>query len=332
MLLDATLPPVSLAEVPEIAKEAERLGFDTLWSSETIHDPFLPFALAAEHTRQLKFGTAIAVSFARSPTTMAYTCWDLAQASQGRFVLGLGTQVKAHIERRFGMPWPVSPVAKLRDQIAAMHAVWTAWQSGKRLNYRGEYYKLTLMSPFFTPGPIDHPEIPIFIAGVNTGLARLAGEVADGFLVHPFHSPEYLKQVVLPAIGQGAQKAGRDKKSVSITVTAFVIFDEFQREFVRQQIAFYASTPSYRPVMAVHGLEHAAEELSVLASRAKWAEMPDIISDEMLEFFAVIAEPDGLPAALKDRYLGIADRLTLYKPFLPGDVPDFWEPFVKAWS
>lgn len=332
MLLDANLPPVSLAEVPEIAKEAERLGFETLWSSETIHDPFLPFALAAEHTRQLKFGTAIAVSFARSPATMAYTSWDLAQASQGRFFLGLGTQVKAHIERRFGMPWPESPVAKLRDQIAAVRALWQAWQSGEKLNYRGEYYRLTLMSPFFTPGPIDHPEIPIFIAGVNTGLARLAGEVADGFLVHPFHSPEYLKQVVLPAIEQGAQKAGRDKKSVSITVTAFAIFDEYQREFVRQQIAFYASTPSYRPVMAVHGLEHAAEELSALASRGKWAEMPDIISDDMLEFFAVIADPGGLPAALKDRYQGIADRLTLYKPFLPGDVTDFWEPFVKVWS
>lgn len=332
MLLDAALPPVTLAEVPEIAKEAERLGFDTLWSSETIHDPFLPFALAAEHTRQLRFGTAIAVSFARSPTTMAYTSWDLAQASQGRFILGLGTQVKAHIERRFGMAWPESPVVKLRDQIAAVRALWRAWQSGERLNYRGEYYKLTLMSPFFTPGPIDHPEIPIFIAGVNTGLARLAGEVADGFLVHPFHSPEYLKQVVLPAIDQGAQSAGRNKRAVSITVTAFAIFDDFQREFVRQQIAFYASTPSYRPVMAIHGLEHAAEELSALASRGKWGEMPDVISDEVLEIFAVIANPGELPAALKARYQGIADRLSLYKPLLPGDIRDFWEPFVKAWS
>lgn len=332
MLLDAALPPVPLSAVPEIAIEAERLGFDTLWSTETMHDPFLPFTLAAEHTHALNFGTAVAVSFARSPATMAYTAWDLAQASKGRFCLGLGTQVKAHIERRFGMPWPDSPVTKLRDQIAAMRALWRTWQTGEKLNFRGDYYKLTLMSPFFNPGPIDHPHIPIYIAGVNKGMARLSGEVADGFLVHPFHSPDYLKEVILPAIEKGVNKAGRDKKSISISVTAITICDGEQKEFVRQQIAFYASTPSYRPVMALHGWEKDAEDLSAAAARGKWAEMPEMITDEMLAIFATSAVPEELSAVLKNRYVGIADRLSLYIPFSPGEDLEFWKKFVKAWE
>lgn len=332
MLLDAALPPVSLTAVPDIAIEAERLGFDRLWSSETVHDPFLPFALAAEHTQTLKFGTAVAVSFARSPMTMAYTTWDLAQASKGRFCLGLGTQIKAHIERRFGMPWPESPVTKLRDQVAAMRAIWGAWQSGEKLNFRSNYYKLTLMTPFFNPGPIDFPEIPIYIAGVNQGMAQLTGEVADGFLVHPFHSPEYLKKVILPAIESGASKAGRNEKPVSIAVTAFAICDADQREFVRQQIAFYASTPSYRPVMAMHGWQDVAHELSAAASRGKWLEMPGMITDNMLEVFATTADAEELPAALKERYANLADRLSLYKPFTPGGNTKFWEKIVKNWK
>lgn len=332
MLLDAALPPVPLSMVPEIAMKAERLGFDTLWSSETIHDPFLPLATVAGHTHQLKFGTAVAVSFARSPATMAYTAWDLAQASDGRFCLGLGTQVKAHIERRFGVPWPESPVTKLRDQIAAMRALWRTWQTGEKLNLRSDYYKLTLMSPFFNPGPIDHPHIPIYIAGVNTGMAQLTGEVADGFLAHPFHSPAYLKEVILPAIVMGANKAGRDHKSISISATAFTISEPDQREYVRKQIAFYASTPSYRPVMALHGWEKTAESLSAFAARGKWGEMPGLITDEMLEIFATIAATDELPAALKNRYTGIVDRLSLYSPFAPGEDSAFWENFVKVWQ
>lgn len=331
MLLDAALPPVPLSDVPEIAIEAERIGFDTLWSTETMHDPFLPFVLAAEHTRQLKFGTAVAVSFARSPTTLAYTAWDLAQTSQGRFCLGLGTQVKAHIERRFGMSWPESPVAKLKDQIRAIRAIWGAWQKNERLNFRSNYYKLTLMSPFFNPGPIDHPDIPIYLAGVNKGMARLSGELADGFLVHPFHSPEYLKAVILPMLEKGSLEAGREKKSVSIAVTAFVICDPEQKEFVRQQIAFYASTPSYRPVMVKHGWEEVAQRLSAAAGRGKWEELPGMITDGMLGAFATTAAVEDLAAALKERYAGIADRLSLYKPFSPGEGTDFWRKFVNSW-
>lgn len=324
MRIDASVPPVGLREIPQLATAAEKIGFDAIWTTETIHDPFLPGALIAEHTSNLSFGTAVAIGFARSPATLAYTAWDLAAASGGRFILGLGTQVKAHIERRFGMPWPDSVVGKLREQIAAIRAFWNAWQTGEKLSFRGDYYKLNLMSPFFNPGRIDHPEIPIFIAGVNTGLARLAGESADGFHVHPFHTPRYLRDVLIPAIEDGASTAGRSRSDVQINVSAFVVTSPEEELFVRAQVAFYASTPSYRRVMALHGWEETAAKLSKLASRAMWGEMPNLIDDGMLRTFAVVAAADDLADALLERYNGLADRLALYLPFLPGERDAFW--------
>jgi probable F420-dependent oxidoreductase len=330
MKIDASLPPISLSEVPVIAQAAEALGFNALWSTETVHDPFLPGALIAEHTRRIHFGTAVAIAFARSPANLAYTAWDLAQASGGRFILGLGTQVKAHIERRFGMPWPKSVVGKLREQISAVRALWRTWQMGEKLDFRGEYYKLTLMSPFFNPGRIEYPNIPIYIAGVNTGLACLAGECADGFHVHPFHSQAYLQQVLLPAIEQGALKAGRSPADIQISTTAFVVTSPEEDLFVRSQIAFYASTPSYRAVMALHGWEAIASQLSELAKRGQWGEMPALIDAEMLATFAVVAEPADLGRALKARYTGLADRLALYLPFVPGQRDEFWKDLVQG--
>ncbi len=325
MKIDTTLPPSPLTAVPDYARAAQAMGFDTLWATETQHDPFLPGPLIAEHTQKLNFGTAVAIGFARSPATLAYTAWDLAQASGGRFILGLGTQVKGHIERRFGMPWPVSVVGKLREQIAAIRAFWHCWQTGERLNFRGEYYKLTLMAPFFNPGPIQHPEIPIYVAGVNTGLARLAGETAQGFHVHPLNSPRYLKEVILPAINEGTQKTGRRSSDVNISVTAFVAASPEEENFARMQIAFYASTPSYRRVFALHGWEEIAQQLSKLAARGKWGEMGDLITDDILKTFTVVAAPDELGATLKERYQGLADRLSLYIPFTPGERDEFWQ-------
>ena len=329
MQLDATLPPVSLNDVPRIARVTEIMGFSALWSTETIHDPFLPSALIAENTQKLHFGTAIAIAFARSPATLAYTAWDLAQASGGRFILGLGTQVKGHIERRFGMPWPESVVGRLREQIAAIRAFWHTWQTGERLNFRGEHYKLTLMSPFFNPGPIKHPGIPIYIAGVNTGLARLAGETADGFHAHPFHSRHYLSQIVLPAIEQGASKAGRSLADIQVSTTVFVVTTPEEDLFVRAQIAFYASTPSYRSVMALHGWEDVAERLSSLAGRGEWGGMASLISDDILQTFAVVADTAHLPAAVFERYHGLVDRLALYIPFVPGERDAFWKMLLN---
>jgi probable F420-dependent oxidoreductase len=330
MHLDATLPTVPLQEVPAIAAAAERLGLDALWSSETQHDPFLPCPLIAEHTSRLHFGTAIAVSFARSPANLAYLAWDLAAQSGGRFILGLGTQVRAHIERRFGLAWPESVTGKLREQIEAIRAFWDCWQNGSRLNFRGDYYKLTLMSPFFNPGPIDHPNIPIYIAGVNPGLAGLAGELCDGFIAHPFHSPRYLREVIQPAISAGATRAGRKVDDVAISVTAFVATSLEARESARSQLAFYASTPSYRAVMALHGWADVAERLSAHAARSEWDQMPALITDEMLSEFCLLTNESQLANDLKQRYGGIADRLALYSPFVPGERDVQWKQLAES--
>jgi len=327
--IDTTLPPVFLNAVADLARAVEAMGFDGIWTTETQHDPFLPGPLISEHTSNLQFGTAVAISFARSPATMAYTAWDLAQASKGRFILGLGTQVKGHVERRFGMPWPESVVGKLREQIGAIKAFWNAWQSGERLNFRGDYYKLTLMSPFFNPGPNQYPDIPIYIAGVNIGLARLAGEVADGFHVHPLNSPRYLRDVIIPAIEEGASQGGRSRSDVAVSVSAFVATTPAEKTFTRQQISFYASTPSYRKVFELHGWDDVATQLSGLAARGKWGEMPELINDEILSAFAVVADPEDVPYALRERYEGLADRLGLYIPFVPGERDEFWRDLIK---
>jgi probable F420-dependent oxidoreductase len=336
MKLDAGLPPVHLKEVAAIARAAEEIGFDALWTQETQHDPFLPCTLIAEHTSRINFGTGIAVSFARSPANLAYTAWDLAAQSGGRFMLGLGTQVKAHIERRFGQPWPESVTGKLREQIEVIRAFWDCWQNGTRLNYRGEYYKITLMSPFFNPGPLSSPlgvgTIPIYIAGVNTGLARLAGELCDGFQAHPFHSIHYLKEVILPAIEAGARKTNRKREDVSVTVNAFVATSPEEMSFARAQISFYASTPSYRPVMDLHGWSGVAEKLSAHAAKGEWAEMPMLITDEILGEFCLVTEEAKLADELKKRYSGVADRLTLYTPFVPGEKDDWWRRLAGAFN
>lgn len=335
MKLDAALPSVPLSQVPAIARAAEELGFAGLWSTETQHDPFLPHTLIAEHTSRLEMGTGIAVSFARSPTTIAYTAWDLAAQSQGRFILGLGTQVKAHIERRFGMIWPQSVTGKLREQIQVIRALWHAWQTGAPLNFRGEYYKVTLMPPFFNPGSILQNEapqkvIPIYIAGVNTGLARLAGELCDGFLVHPFHTPRYLREVLRPAIWHGLEKENRAWGDLTVAVTAFAATNAAERSACRQQLSFYASTPSYRPVMDLHGWGETAEKLSSLAARGKWDDMPALITDEMLAEFVIQAEtPAKLAERLRARYDTSASRLSLYLPFQPGERDHFWQELAK---
>ena len=322
--LDAALAPVSLRDVPSLAVAAEAVGFDAIWTSETQHDPFLPLGLVAEHTTRLQFGTAIAIGFARSPTVLAHTAWDLAAASGGRFLLGLGTQVQAHIERRFGMPWPDSPAGALRELILSLRAIWNTWQTGERLNFRGEVYRLTLMTPFFSPAPMENPSIPIYLAGVNRALCRLAGEVADGLHAHPLHSAEYLRQVVRPALQDGADSAGRDAADVTLSVSVLTATGPAEEDFVRSQIAFYASTPSYRPVMTLHGWGDAADRLSALARRGAWAEMPAVIDGDMLRTFAVVAGEGNLAQALRDRYGGLVDRVPLYLPFRPGERDMFW--------
>jgi probable F420-dependent oxidoreductase len=317
------------------ARAAEDFGFAGLWTSETKHDAFLPLAIAGNETHQIELGTSVAIAFSRSPMETAQTAWDLQDLSEGRFVLGLGTQVKAHITRRFSMPWD-RPAARLREYILAVRAIWESFQNEGPLEFEGEFYRHTLMTPFFNPGPIDHPEIPIYIAGVNTRLARIAGEICDGFHVHPFHSPEYVRQTVKPAIAEGARQANRDPGQVTLATSAFVISAENEeeaaelRESVRTQISFYASTPTYRTVLEAHGWEEVGERLGKMAREKKWREMPTLITDEMLAAFAIEAVPDEIGPALKDRYDGLIDRVALYLPFVLGEHDEFWRTVVES--
>lgn len=318
-----------LKGMTETARATEELGFAGLWTTETKHDAFLPLAVAANETETLELGTSVAIAFSRSPMAVAQAAWDLQDLSGGRFILGLGTQVKAHVERRFGMPWG-KPAARLGEYVRALRAIWAAFQGDEPLNFEGEFYRHTLITPFFDPGPIEHPEIPVYIAGVNTRLAKLAGELCDGFHVHPFHSPQYVEQVIRPAIAEGAEEEGRDAGGVELATSAFVITGDREREAVRQQISFYASTPTYRTVLEVHGWEGVGDELGKLARDKQWREMPALITDEMLAAYAVEAAPDELGPALRERYEGLVDRVALYLPFVPGERDDFWRTVVGA--
>jgi probable F420-dependent oxidoreductase len=334
MKLDAGLGTEGgyLQSAGETARAAESLGFAGLWTSETKHDAFLPLAIAANETERIELGTSVAIAFSRSPMEMAQTAWDLQDLSEGRFILGLGTQVKAHIKRRFSMPWD-RPVARLREYIGALRAIWGSFQSGESLQFEGQFYRHTLMTPFFNPGPIERPDVPVYIAGVNTGLARLAGELCDGFHVHPFHSPEYVRRTVKPAIAEGAQKEGRDPGEIELATSVFVITGEEsgeQREKMRAQISFYASTPTYRTVLEAHGWEEVGGRLGKLARDKRWEEMPELITDEMLRAFAIEAAPGEVGDALKERYEGLIDRVSLYMPFIPGEKDEFWRVVVES--
>lgn len=319
MKLDINIAIDSLRDVPALVRDAEALGFDGVWASETKHDPFLPLALAAEHTSRVSLGTAIAVAFPRSPTVVAHTAWDLQAASGGRLILGLGTQVKGHNERRFSVPW-TAPGPRLREYILALRALWECWQTGQPINFSGEHYAITLMTPFFAPGPIAHPRIPIYIAAVNAYNLRLAGELCEGVHLHPFHSVKYLREFALPHIQAGLAKSGRTRADIALSTSAFMMTgrtDEERariREQVKAQIAFYASTRTYEPVLAAHGWQDLMPRLHRKSVEGDWGGMAALITDEMLAAFAVEAPLDGLADALRARYAGLLDRLAPYLP------------------
>lgn len=325
MKFDVTIFPDDLNKAAAIARSVEDLGFAGLWTSETGHNPFLPLTHAAGATSRINIGTAVAIAFPRSPMVTAQIAWDLAAQSKGRFLLGLGTQVKQHITKRFGMDW-TPPVPRLREYIEAMRAIWASFQTGTPLRYVGEQYKLTLLTPFFSPGAISDPDIPIYIAGVNDGLCRLAGELCQGFHVHPFHTLRYLNELIIPSIEQGAAKAGRSRSDVALSCAIFVVTGHNQEEiknnsvYVRSQIAFYASTPSYSSVMEMHGWMDLHERLNLMSREGRWYEMGDLISDDMLNAFAVVAPVDELALAVKARYAGLLDRIGYYFPFIPDEV------------
>jgi probable F420-dependent oxidoreductase len=302
---------LDLAMVPALAREVEELGYDGLASGETKNDPFLPLALGATTTSRLKLTTAVSIAFPRSPTVTAMMAWDIQAMSKGRFVLGLGTQVKGHIERRYGVSW-APPRARLREYIGALRAVWDCWQNRKPLNFAGKYYNLSLMVPLFDPGPIEHPNIPVQLAAVNDGMCRLAGELCQGIRPHPICTPKYIAEVMLPAVKQGAAKAGRELDRFDVipspliaTAPTKALLQERIRD-VRSRVAFYASTRSYRAVFEHHGWGDLVQELHRYSVEKRWEEMPQRIDDQVLDTIAVIGTYDQIAAKLKQRYGAVA--------------------------
>jgi probable F420-dependent oxidoreductase len=300
----------------DLAKMQEAQGFDGLWSAETGHDPFFPLLVAGLATERVQLGTGIAVAFARSPMTTAMQANDLQLASKGRFLLGLGSQIKPHIEKRFSMPWS-HPAPRMREFVLAMRAIWDNWNNGTKLAFDGEFYKHTLMTPFFSPGPNPYGPPKVFLAGVGTYMTEVAGEVCDGFLVHPFTTERYLKEVTLPALERGMAKSGRDRADYETSGTAFVITGtdqekEAARGLVKSQVSFYGSTPAYRPVLELHGWGDLQTELNGLSKQGKWGDMANLIDDEILHTFAVECELDQVADKLIERFGGALDRTGFY--------------------
>ena len=299
------------------ASAAEEIGYDGVWTTETSHDPFLPIAVGAAATDTLEFGTGITVAFARNPMTLAVVANDLQLLSRGRFMLGMGSQIKPHITKRFSMPWS-HPAARMREMVLAIRAIWKTWESGEPLAFRGEFYTHTLMTPFFDPGPNPYGNPEIFLAGVGTQMTEVAGEVADGFLVHPFTTERYLREVSLPGLERGAAKAGKALSEITVSYPGFVVTGaddqstEASDKAARQQIAFYGSTPAYRPVLELHGWGDLQTELNTLSKRNAWEEMGALITDEILEAFAVVCPLDDVATEVRNRYEGMVDRFSFY--------------------
>jgi probable F420-dependent oxidoreductase len=320
----------NLAHAGSQAKELEAAGYSGAWTAETSHDPFFPLLLAAEHTTTMELGTSIAVAFARNPMTLANIGWDLQSFSKGRFVLGLGSQIKPHITKRFSMEWS-HPAARMREMIVAIRAIWDTWENGTPLAFRGDFYTHTLMTPFFTPDRADLAGfgVPkIFLAGVGELMTEVAGEVCDGFICHGFTTEKYLREVTIPALARGRAKAGKSMEGFEIVGPSFVVTGTNEHEMsaaaagTRQQIAFYGSTPAYRGVLDVHGWGGLQEELNSLSKQGKWVEMGNLITDEILDAFAVVGEPERVAPELHRRYGDVIQRISFYAPYKSD--PDRW--------
>lgn len=311
---------VSLNDIAAEVELAERIGYDGVWSAETSHDPFLPLMAAASASSSLALGTSIAVAFARNPMTVAVTANDLQAYSQGRFILGLGTQVKAHIERRFGMPWS-EPARRMREFIGALHAIWESWEADSPLRFRGDFYQHTLMTPMFSPGPNPYGRPSVMLAAVGPKMTQVAAEAADGLLAHGFTTERYFREVTIPQVEAGLRASGRDRAQFSVVYPGLVATGTDEDSFeaacagVRSQISFYGSTPAYRGVLDMHGWGDLHTELHKLSLRGKWQQMAGLIDDEVLRTFAVVGEPHEIGAEVRRRYDGLVDRFSIYAPY-----------------
>ena len=297
------------------ARDLEALGYDGAFTTETSYDPFLPLVVAAEHTDRIELGTSIAVAFARTPMTLAMTANDIQRASKGRFILGLGSQIKPHIERRFSMPWS-RPAARMREFVLAMRAIWESWNDGTKLDFRGDFYTHTLMTPFFVSPPHEYGQPKVFLAGVGERMTDVAGEVADGLILHSFTTERYVREVTMPSLAEGFAAGGRQRRDFQVSAPIFVVTgtsDEVIAQATaatKQQIAFYGSTPGYRGVLELHGWGELGDQLNAMSKRGEWVAMGELITDEMLDAFAVVAEPDDVATVLLERFGDLVDRIS----------------------
>jgi probable F420-dependent oxidoreductase len=335
MKIDATLMMADPGGAGPAAARFEAQGFDGIQSFEGPHDPFLPLAVAAQHTTRVTLATAIAIAFARNPMVCAYVANDLQLLAGGRFMLGLGTQIRPHIERRFGERWS-KPNTRMREFVGALRAIWRAWETGERLDFRGAFYTHTLMSPFFNPGPNPHGPPPVLLAGFGPAMTAVAGEVADGWIVHPLNSPGYLETVGLPALQRGLERAGRQRSDFTISCQTIVMIGATDEEIARArekakgQIAFYGSTPAYRIMLDHHGWGHLQPELNRLAKQGAWFEMMNLVSEDMLDAIGVSGTPAAAGRALRARNR-FAERtsLVLYNETADDAVVDLVRAFKE---
>ena len=320
MKIDGAIGFGDAGQVEKQAKRLEEAGYDGAWCPETGHDPFLTLALAAEHTHTMELATGIAVAFARNPMNTAMMSNDLQSISRGRFILGLGSQIKPHIEKRFSMTWS-HPAPRMREYILAMRAIWRSWNDGEQLNFRGEFYRHTLMTPFFNPGPNQYGTPKVFLAAVGPVMAEVAGEVADGLLVHAFTTEKYLREVTIPALEKGLDKVGKTRKDIEVAYPGFVITGDNEQQvesaiaLVKAQVSFYGSTPAYRPVLEMHGWGDLQTELNRLSKQGQWAQMAELIDDDVLAAFSIRCTPEELPSKIAGRFGDVIDRFSMYSMY-----------------
>ena len=320
MKVDTGFAVTTSVDVRDQASRGERDGYSAVWTSEVKHDPFVSLALAATATERVQLGTSIALAFARNPMSTAVAANDIHQLSGGRLLLGLGSQIKAHITRRFAMPWS-HPAPRMREYILALQAIWDCWNNGTKLDFRGEFYSHTLMTPFFEPGPNPYGPPAVLLAGVGEGMTVAAGEVADGFLCHGFTTDRYIREVTVPALTEGRGRAGLDLAGFEISGSPLVATGRTEEQLaeaktgVRGQIAFYGSTPAYRGVLELHGWGALADELHALSVAGRWGEIGGLIDDDVLNAFAVVGAPEEVSTELLARYGDTMTRMTLYTPY-----------------
>jgi probable F420-dependent oxidoreductase len=327
MRVFTTLPQENLRAVAAAACAIEADGYDGVIATENKHDPFLALAIAGAVTRRIELHTGVAIAFARSPMAVAEVGWDLAGACGGRVVVGLGSQVRTHNERRFSVRW-TPPAPRMREYVQALRAIWHCWQTGERLSYQGEHYRFTLMTPNFTPEPIDGPPPAVMIAAVGPAMLRVAGEECDGVKLHGFCTRRYIEEAVMPRLAAGLAKAGRRRENFEISGGGFLATGRDDAavarmfEWVRQRVAFYGSTPAYYPVLATHGLEDLGHKLNAMVRQGQWAEMAKEVPDDIVRLFAAVGRWDEIAKVIEQRFGGLADAINARaNPAAPGHLP-----------